>query len=59
MEENLKKIVPIGATIGFSFKLIESIEFEVKYNRGISVLNQNTSESSRLNAFQAGLNYRL
>ena len=59
LEDNLKKIVPLGATIGFSFKLLESIEFEVKYNRGISVLNQNTSKSPRLNSFQAGINYRL
>ena len=59
LKNTLKKIIPIGATIGFSIDLIESINFELKYNHGISVINQNISENARLNSFQAGLTYRL
>ena len=58
LENTLKKIVPLGATIGFSFKLLESINFEVKYNRGISIVSKNNYEKSRLNSLQTGLTYR-
>ncbi len=58
LENSLKKILPLGATIGFSFILLESINFEVKYNRGISVLSKNNFEKTRLNSLQTGLTYR-
>jgi len=38
---------------------LESINFEVKYNRGLSVTGKNTAEKLRLNSLQTGFTYRL
>ena len=59
LENTLKKIVPLGLTLGISFRLLESINFEVKYNRGLSVTGKNTAEKLRLNSLQTGFTYRL
>ena len=58
LDNTIKKISPLGATLGFSFKLLESINFEVKYNRGISVISKDNSKKTRLNSLQTGLTYR-
>lgn len=58
LDNTIKKISPLGATLGFSFKLLESINFEVKYNRGISVISIDNSKKTRLNSLQTGLTYR-
>ncbi len=59
LENTLKKVVPVGATFGISFKFLESINFEVKYNRGLSVISEDLSEKPKLNSFQAGFTYRM
>jgi len=59
LENTLKKIVPLSLTLGISLRLLESINFEVKYNRGLSVTGKNTEEKLKLNSLQTGFTYRL
>jgi hypothetical protein len=60
LNDELKKFIPISLPLGFSFDLIEDIDFELIYNIGVSKLNAAPAEINlTLNTFQAGLVYKI
>ena len=60
LNDELKKFIPISLPLGFSFDLIEDIDFELIYNFGVSKLNAAPAEINlTLNTLQAGLVYKI
>ena len=57
LNDELKIFIPYSGTLGFSFPIIESVQFELKHNFGMLNLQKNLDTLSRMNSFQSGIIY--